>query len=104
DQATYTARFGPTVDADTLFSNLDFHGAKISVTYLPLSLLRLYCDDCSKNITPEANNLANGTVFGSLKAYYTLAQLQAPQPDGHDLWNRLSDRIKSLGGCGNLPP
>ena len=89
DEATYAAWFPSTADC----SNVGRRIIELAKQYLPLYLLRLYCNDQAAGKTH-----ANGEVAALLSSVYTVAELEAD-----NLWGRMDAKIALLGGCDNIP-
>lgn len=91
-QATFDKWFNPQVSpAD---KNIARRSRELAIEYLPIGLLFAYCKDKTAGVSH-----AEGTVFGDLKYYYTLAELEQGK-----LWERMEAKITQLGGCAANPP
>ncbi len=64
----------------------------MDLKYIPLRLLRNYCND-----SPEKAH-AEGQVFQKFSHLYSLEELE-----GMKLWQKMDEKIKNLGGCGVIP-
>ncbi|MGC2626380.1 MAG: hypothetical protein WA269_06040 [Candidatus Udaeobacter sp.] len=93
-QTTYDSWFGAGVSESKRNKNVGRRTVELAIQYLPLVLLRLYCDDQA-----AGRSHANGNVAASLHPF-TIAEL-----DAFDLWSRMDTQIAaSYGGCAQLPP
>ncbi len=90
NQATFDSWFGPGV------SHLDHIGRQtreLALEFLPNYVLRRHCEDLA-----AGRGHAESRVFEIFERNYTVAQLE-----GMNLWERIEDKIDSLGGCGMIP-
>jgi hypothetical protein len=93
DQAKFDQWFGSNVPAAEQLKNVGRQVQELAIEHLPDSLLRAHCRDQAANV---AN--ADSEVYDSFKNRFTVAELEA-----QNLWTRLDDKIRSLGGCSQIP-
>ena len=94
DQAKFNAWFGPGVSDADVDNNVGRRLLELALIYLPIYLLRRYCNDIADGNAPGA-----GQVFNLFSPVYTLAELEA-----QFLWIKMDAKLASTGGCGQLPP
>jgi hypothetical protein len=91
-QSTFKAWF---LDDPNPTHNVSRRVAELTLQYLPLQLLDKRCLDISKGNTDHANS----TVYlGYFTGVYSVAELEALQ-----LWEKMDEKINSLGGCQKIP-
>lgn len=92
NQGTYDSWFGAGVPESKRKKNVGRRTAELAIVYLPVEMLRDYCNDKAAGKShPE------GVVAKNLSAF-TIAEL-----DAFDLWSRMDTQIASYGGCEHLP-
>ncbi len=90
DQNTWNNWFGGGVNH---IENIGRQVRELALEFLPNYILRLHCEDLAAN-----RNHANSRVFESFERNYSVQQLET-----RDLWQRMDDKINSLGGCSMIP-
>jgi hypothetical protein len=93
NQTTYDSWFGAGVSESQRNKNVGRRPCELAIQYLPLAMLRDYCNDQA-----AGKSHAEGAVAANLWAF-TIAEL-----DAFDLWSRMDMQIASYGGCAQLPP
>lgn len=90
DHTTWNSWFGAGADHS---NNVGRQPRELALEFLPNYLLELHCRDKASN-----KSHANSEVFQTFSRNYTVSQLEA-----QNLWQRLDDKVASLGGCANIP-
>ena len=90
DQSTWNSWFGAGADHS---DNVGRQTRELALEFLPMYLLEIHCRDKAAN-----RSHADSSVFETFNRNYTVAQLEAM-----NLWQRLDDKVASLGGCANIP-
>jgi hypothetical protein len=98
DDARFQSWFGPNAALPPGGTNVGRQTVELAIRYLSNYLLRLHCGDLAAGRSPAQSQVFDPQI-GGLGRYYTVAELQAQM-----LWQRLDDKITTLGGCGNVPP
>jgi len=86
----YNAWFGKYNPKSTM--NVGRSTVDMDLKYIPLRLLRNYCND-----GPDKPHI-EGEVYQKFSHLYSVEELEAQQ-----LWKKLDDKLKSVGGCGVVP-
>lgn len=69
----------------------------VTIRYLPEYILMSYCQDRAEHLS---NNCSRVAFF--LSGTYTPEQLEGSTPS-ENLWNRMNDKVESMGGCDHIP-
>jgi hypothetical protein len=93
EQAQFDAWFGYGVPSAEVSNNVGRQVRELAIQYLPLYLLSMRCRDLAAGASEE-----NSEIYDYFSRNYTVADLEAMH-----LWERMDEKIASLGGCQNIP-
>jgi hypothetical protein len=93
DHYKFDEWFNTNLPKKTICNNIGRRALELAVEYIPNEILKIYCDDISKDKKPEEGRMYN-EIFRDHISIYELKAL--------GFWDRLKNRTESLGGCTHI--
>ena len=90
DRYKFDEWFNEKLPDEVICNNVGRRALELAIEYIPNEILKLYCDDVSKGKKEEEGKIYN-EIF---RDHVPLTELKAL-----GFWDRLKNRIESLGGC-----
>ena len=93
NRETFDAWFDRSLPADQMCTNIGRQLIELALVHLPTAVLTRHCADLA-----DGGDHDSSRVYEVFYRHYSVSALEAA-----NLWQRLDDKIASLGGCDSIP-